>query len=183
MKIEPAAVDFLIYLAGSNLQELVSQLEKIALYVGARHSITLADVREVVSDTKVDSVFDLANALGERKLGTALRKLHTILRDGEAPLMVLAMLTRHFRQLWTVRELLDSRTPPAEIGRLTGINPFFLKGIVDQAKNYRRPELYRIFERFFEVDLALKSGGGRPAGLMERLLLEICGTGKGSSRG
>ena len=174
-RIEPSAVDFLVFQAGSNLQELVSQLEKVALYAGGRELITLADVRAVVSDTKVDSVFDLANALGEKNLGKALRHLQTILRDGEAPLMVLAMITRHFRQLWKVRELLDKKTPSQEVGSLAGINPYFLKGVLAQAKNFRIAELYRVFERLYETDLALKSGGGKPAGLMERLLMNVCG--------
>lgn len=174
-KFDVAAIDFLVYLVGNNLQEIAAQIEKIVTYVGRRDSITLADVKAVVSDTKVDSVFDLANALGEKNLGKGLRHLHTILRDGEAPLMVLAMLTRHFRQLWRVRELLDARTQPQEIGKMTGINPYFLKGVMEQARNFRVGELKRVFELLYGTDLALKSGGGKPGGVMERLLLEICG--------
>jgi DNA polymerase-3 subunit delta len=173
-RIEPAAIDLLAYLAGTNLQELVSQLEKIATYVGAREQIATADVKEVVSDTRVDSVFDLNNALGERNLAKALRNLHTILRDGEAPLMVLAMITRHFRQLWRVRELLDARTPQAEMAKLSGINPYFLRGVAEQARNFRPGELRRAFELFYGADFALKSSGGKPAGIMERLLVDIC---------
>ena len=179
-RIENAAIELLVYLVGTNLRELATQVEKIATYAGGGETITLADVKAVVSDTKVDSVFDLANAIGEKNLGKALRNLHTILRDGEAPLMVLAMVTRHFRQLWTVRELLDARTPPPEIGRLAGINPYFLKGVVEQARNYRVPELKGVFERLYATDLALKSGGGKPGGVMERLLLDICASAESS---
>jgi DNA polymerase-3 subunit delta len=173
-KVEAAALELLVYLVGNNLQELAAQVEKVATYVGARETVKLADVKEIVSDTKVDSVFELADALGGRDLGKALRCLNTILRDGEAPLMVLAMLTRHFRQLWKVRELADRRLPSAEIGKAAGINPYFLKGVLEQAKNYRRPELRRIFERLFETDLALKTSGGKPQGLMESLVMDIC---------
>ncbi|HEY6837764.1 MAG TPA: DNA polymerase III subunit delta [Geobacteraceae bacterium] len=175
-KFEAAAIDFLVHLVGNNLQELAAQMEKTVTYVGKRDSVTLADVKAVVSDTKVDSVFDLANALGEKNLGKGLRHLHTILRDGEAPLMVLAMLTRHFRQLWRVREFLDARTPPQEIGKLTGINPYFLKGVLEQARNFRVSELKRVFELLYGTDLALKSSGGKPGAVMERLLLDICGS-------
>lgn len=173
-KFETAAIELLVYLVGTNLQELVAQLEKIVTYVGKRDGVTLADVKAVVSDTKVDSVFDLANALGEKNLAKGLRHLHTILRDGEAPLMVLAMLTRHFRQLWKVRELVDAKTPSQDIGTLTGINPYFLKGVMTQARNFRVLELKQVFESLYEADLALKSGGGKPGGIMERLLIEIC---------
>ena len=72
-------------------------MEKVATYVGSRDTIKVADIREIVSDTKVDSIFELTDSIGRKDLGKALRNLNTILRDGEAPLMVLAMLTRHFR--------------------------------------------------------------------------------------
>jgi len=172
-KLAPAAAELLIYLAGNNLQELATQIEKVALFAGQRETITIEDVKAVVSDTKVDSVFELANALGAKDLATALRRLKTILRDGEAPLMVLAMITRHFRQLWQVRVLLDKRVPEQEISRQSGINPYFLKGVVKQAGNFRPVECRQLFERFFAADLAMKSGG-RPPSILEDLVLATC---------
>lgn len=178
-KMEAAAAEMLVYLAGNNLQEIAAEVEKVATYIGGRDTIKVADIREIVSDTKVDTVFELADALGGKDLGKALRNLNTIMRDGEAPLMVLAMLTRHFRQLWRVKELCAKRVPPQEIGKAAGINPYFIKGIVEQAKNYRLSEFKGIFERFFETDLALKTSGGKPVNLMECLVMDICWKGAG----
>ncbi|HTP65576.1 MAG TPA: DNA polymerase III subunit delta, partial [Geobacteraceae bacterium] len=178
-KMEPAALEMLIYLVGNNLQELAAEIEKVATYVGARETIKGADIREIVSDTRVDSIFELTDALGGKDLAKALRNLSTILRDGEAPLMVLAMLTRHFRQLWKVRELCDRGMPATEVGKAAGISPYFLKGIMEQARNYRRTEFRAIFERLYKTDLALKTSGGKPVGLMECLVMDICGKGAG----
>src|SRR6266568_719959 len=80
-RIEPAAAELLVYLAGSNLSELTAQLEKLITYVADRPVIALDDVRTIVSDTKVDSVFELANALGGRDLAGGIRRLQTVLRD------------------------------------------------------------------------------------------------------
>jgi DNA polymerase III subunit delta len=44
-------------------------VEKVATFVGARETITLADVREIASDTKVDSIFELTDSIGKRDLG------------------------------------------------------------------------------------------------------------------
>jgi len=173
-KIEPAAAEMLIYLVGNNLQELVSELEKAIIYVGADAEIKVSHVRSVVSDTRVNSVFELTDALGEKKLEKALRSLVTLLDDGEAPLLVLAMIARHFRQLWKVRELLDKRTPSQEIGKAAGIHPYFLKGILAQATNFSVAELHEIFKKIFEIDGALKTGGAKASVLLEKLLLEVC---------
>ena len=175
-RVEPAAAELLVYLVGTNLQELSMQLDKVATYVGGRAAITLADIKAVVSDTRVDSVFELANSLGEKALGNALRNLHTLLRDGEEPIRLLGMISRHFRQLWRVRELAARKTPQQDIGKLAGINPYFLKGVMDQARNFSVGELRSIFELLLETDLALKSSGGKPSLLMERLVFQVCAT-------
>jgi DNA polymerase-3 subunit delta len=91
--------------------------------------------------------------------------------------MVLAMVTRHFRQLWRVKELCEKKVPVQDISRATGINPYFIKGIVEQAGNYRLSEFRGIFERLFATDLALKTSGGKPVSLMECLVMDICGNG------
>ncbi len=173
-RIEPAAMEALIFLVGNNLHELAAEIEKVALFIGVRDTIGMTDIREIVSDTRVDSIFELTDAVGRKDLARALRTLNTILRDGEAPLMVLAMLSRHFRQLWRVGELSDKGVTSAEIAKAVGINPYFLKGIMEQARNYRVTELKGVFELLFATDLALKTSGGKPASLMERLLMDIC---------
>jgi DNA polymerase-3 subunit delta len=89
--------------------------------------------------------------------------------------MVLAMLTRHFRQLWRVKELCDKRLPPKEIGKTAGINPYFINGIMEQALNYRITEFKEIFERLFATDQALKTSGGKSVSLMVCLVMDICG--------
>ena len=177
-RLEPAAIELLAYFVGNNLQDLATQVEKIALYVGSREHVRVDDVKAVASDTKVDSVFDLANALGEKNLDKALRTLQTILRDGEAPLMVLAMMTRHFRQLWRVRELVDRKVPSQEISKAAGVHPYFIRGVMAQAGGYAPSAFRTIFERFFATDLALKTSGGKGVDLLERLVMDICTTGK-----
>ena len=177
-RMELAATEMLSYFVGSNLQDLASQVEKVAMYVGAREIIRVDDVKAVACDTKVDSVFDLANALGEKNLGRALRTLQTLLRDGEAPLMVLAMVTRHYRQLWRVRELVGRKVPSQEISKAAGIHPYFIRGIIEQSGGYSLSAFRMIFEKFYATDLALKTSGGKPVDLLERLVMEICTTGK-----
>lgn len=176
-KMDPAAAEMLVCLVGNDLRELVSELEKAVIYAGERGVITLDDIREIASDTRVNSVFVLADAIGSRDPEGALRNLNILLQGGEAPLLILNMITRHFRQIWKVRELLDRRKPSQEIGKIAGINPYFLQGIIRQAENYGVRELRRIFERMFEIDWSMKSGRGRPEVLLEMFVMEVCAGG------
>lgn len=172
-KIDAAAAELLAYLVGNNLQELVSQIEKLCIYCGNKEVIGVAEVKAIVSDTKVESVFEFTDALGAKDLGKALRMLTALLRDGEAPLRVLGAVSRHYRQLWQVRELLDRKIPSGDLAKAAGINPYFLKKVTDQARNYKVGELKQVFERMLELDLAFKSGG-RSDALFERFVMEVC---------
>jgi DNA polymerase III subunit delta len=172
-KIDAAAADLLAYLVGSNLQELVSQIEKLCIYCGKKETIGVDDVKAIVSDTKVESVFEFTDALGSKDLSKALRMLTTLIQDGEAPLRILGAVARHYRQLWQVRELLDRRLSSGDIAKTAGINPYFLKKVTEQARNYEVSELKQIFERMLELDQAFKSGGIEDA-LFERFVIQSC---------
>ena len=158
---------------GSNLQEVHGELVKLFSYQGEKLLADVADVAAVVSDTRVDSIFDLTNAIGQKRTDDALRLLDRLIQDGVAPLLILNMLTRHFRQLWMARELLDQGVANQEIARRIGANPYFLDAIVAQARRFTTSRFRQAFELFLQADLALKSSGAHPKASLENLLLVL----------
>jgi DNA polymerase-3 subunit delta len=167
--IDSAAAELLAALVGNNLQELSSQIEKLLVYAGKRASISVDDVRTMASSSKAFTAFELAKYLGLCDLPNSIKSLDALFMHGEVVPMMLGALTQHFRKLWRVRELLDAKKSQADIGRELNINSFFLGEIVQQARNFSRSELKRIFEEFYRCDVASKSGGD-PYTLMHALL-------------
>lgn len=173
-RIDADASAMLVALAGTDLRELASQVEKACIYVGERPQISVTDIREVASAGRVDSVFELPNALGNRDLQQALRILTTILRDGEAPVMLVGTIARHFRQLWMIRQLHGRKLSSSDIQKQSGVPPFFFKGMLEQALRFSEREYVRIFEALSAADLALKGmGGDTDVGTMRTLLFSI----------
>src|SRR6185369_15192727 len=172
-RIEAAAAEMLVYYTGNSLRELVAQIEKLAVYSGKRGIITVDDVRSMASDTKIDTAFEFADALGNRDLDRAVRQMQTIVRDADALFPLVGALARHFRQLTMLKELLDNKVPHDEVSKRLKINPYFLKGMLQQAKRFRMAEFRRIFTLLHELDVGLKSGG-RGEALLEMLVYEVC---------
>lgn len=158
---------------GTNLQEIHGELTKLFSYLGEKKLADADDVAAVVSDTRTESVFELTNALGARRAAEALKVLERLLDEGVAPLVILTMVVRHFRNLWKARELLDRREGAGEMARLLGVNPYFVEGLISQARHFPAGKYPRLFELFLATDLALKSSGAHPAALLENLILEI----------
>jgi len=163
---------------GTNLVEVHGELEKLAGYLGERDIADENDVAAIVSDTRIESIFDLTDALGQGDRATALVLLDRLLAEGQAPLMVLSMMTRHFRQMWKIRELTAQKVPQNELSRRVGVSPYFLKGLMQQAGRFDSPQYRQLFELFLDTDLALKSSGSEPKTHLEKLVLEIAVLGR-----
>ncbi len=173
IRIDPEAAELLVYYTGNYLRELVSQIEKLVAFVGERKQISVNDVREIASDTKTDTVFELANAMGSRDIARAHRQMQLLLRDADAPYMLVGALARHFRQLCLIREMLEKKTGKNEISKNLKINPYFLDGMVAQARRFRLDEFPEIFSQLHDADVGIKSGG-RQITLLEMLLYTVC---------
>jgi len=172
--IESAAAELLAILIGNNLQDLSSQIEKLLVYAGKRARISVDDVRTMASSSKAFTAFELAKFLGLRDLPNSIKSLDALFLNGEEAPMMLGALTQHFRKLWRVTELLDAKMPHADIGRQLNIHAFFLGEIVQQARNFKRSELKRIFDEFYRCDVESKTGG-QPYSLIHGLVFLICG--------
>lgn len=178
--IDSAAAELLSHLIGNNLQELSSQIEKLVVYAGTKPRITIDDVRTMSSSSKAFSAFELAKYLGLRDLPNSVKSLDALFLNGEEAPMLIGALTRHFRQLWRVRELMDKKMPQADIGKELNIHSFFLGETVQQARNFSRSELRNIFNEFYRCDIESKSGG-QPYTLLHGLTMTICGMSAQSS--
>lgn len=171
--IDSAAAELLAMLIGNNLQELSSQIEKLAVYAGSKQRITVDDVRTMASSSKAFTTFELAKYLGLRDVTNSIRSLDALFLNGEGAPMMIGALTSHFRKIWRVRELLDKKMSQSDIGKELSINAFFLGDTITQARNFSRRELKRIFDEFYRCDVASKTGG-LPYTLLHGLAMGIC---------
>lgn len=173
LQITEEAMSLFCRRMGSDLPTIVVEIGKLQAYLGERQLVDVADVEAVVCDLRSNSVFELNDALGRRKAPEALRLLSRLLADGEAPLGILAMIIRHFRQLWKLVELQAQGVSGKELPGRVGVNPYFINNLVAQARNFTRVQLEAAFRRFLETDLALKSSGAHANALLEQLVLDI----------
>jgi DNA polymerase-3 subunit delta len=176
-KIDGAGAEMLAFLVGNNLQELVSQIEKAALYVGTRPVIGVDDVKAIVSQSKEYSAFELARFMGEKNLPKALATLQSMLQNGEEAIMILGALASHFRRIWRIRELLDQKITPVDISKQLKIHQFFLNEQISQARKYSVTELEVLFERLYQGDVGIKTGASS-ATVLQGVVYDSC---KGSA--
>lgn len=173
VKISADGLDLFSSMVGNNLHEVHTELDKLLTYIGTATLIDVKDVQAVVSRGRAENVFELGNAVGRGDMAKALSLIMRLGAAGEAPLKILSLLVRHFRQLWKVRELQVQKYPVKEIAKVAGVPFFVVDGLIQQGKKFSRKDFLYAHELFLETDLAMKSSGADAGALLESLILSL----------
>lgn len=161
--LAPEAAELLLKNVGPDLRLLSQELEKLCLAAGAGKTITAAQVASSVAYLRQDTVFDLLDAVGMRRLPEALRLVDSLLMKGESLVPIWYMLSRQLRDFRLLHDIARDRP---DLGRpllekLRAIRQ--LAGKTDFKSNQDRKNLTESIQ---------KEAGGWPPLLAESLGIE-----------
>jgi DNA polymerase-3 subunit delta len=179
VQLEADAARELVDALGGDLMLLASELEKLALYVGAKKRITLGDVEVMVLAAKQRSLYDLTEAISARDRARALAVLDAILSTAEGEegaIGHLYLLAKTYRQMLVILEkrVRDSRALWQVLWQGFRVPPFAAEDLLRQARRYRsKRELTRALRLIARADLELRSNPPTKRLVLERLVLEL----------
>ncbi len=176
-KISPQCAVLLQQLVGNRLIDLDNEIRKLSLYIGERNAVEPQDIDAIVSRSKMDSVFELTDAIGSGKTEKALQTLQQLLDQGESEVGMLAMITRHIRLLLFTQEGLAQDLPPSQLSSYVGVPPFFMNPYVKQAQVWSNRKIKSIYNLLLKTDKSLKSISISPRIFLENLILKSKTTG------
>ena len=174
LKVQREAAHLLKQFVGANLTELNNELIKLRDYVGQRKAIEPADVLQVVSQSKVDRIFDLTDAIGRRDKVHALHSLANLLEHGQSEVGVLAMITRHFRILGQLKDGQRAGLSGPRLSTKAGIPQFLLTQYMQQIRHWDETKIQQTFAVLLDTDRALKSSSVPPHVWLENFVLKTC---------
>jgi len=172
-EIEPQAVQALCTYVGPDLYQLHQEIVKLAAYTDGQRAISIQDVQLLTPHARQASIFDMVDALGQRNGRTASRIYHTLLDAGEHPLAIMAMITRQFRLMIQVQELAPKLGTSQAIARELRQNPYPIRKILAQSKNFTSGQLSRIYHRLLDIDVEIKTGSIEPTLALDTLIADI----------
>lgn len=171
IRLSPDTERYLIEVVGSDLQALDDSIERLRLYAGVGAVVDLDTAERCIADTRVHQIWDLTNAIGERKPEHALRVLAGLRADGLEALRAVPMLARTIRQLWTAKALGRERLQPDAVAKALGLPPFIARNVASQARRFAAADLARALQLLHRAELTLKSSD-LPATVREWVVLE-----------
>lgn len=161
---------------GTNLSEVYNELGKLKDFLGDRKLVEAEDVLQVVSRSRIDSVFDLANAIGRGDRASALVSLAQLLESGQNEVGALALIARHFRILSVLKEGARVGLAGQKLSSKAGVPHFFLQEYMSQLRQWSDTKLDRTHLALRETDRALKSSPLSSHIWLENFIIRTCGT-------
>jgi DNA polymerase-3 subunit delta len=163
--LDAGALELLAERVGPQLLLLRREIEKAALLAAPGSPVGRGEIEAATPSLAESPIWDLTDAIGEGRLGEALRLLAQLLAGGAAPPVVLGALASHFRRLLRLRSGGGVQAPP-----------FVLRKLDRQAQRYGPRRLTACLRAIHETDLALKGAGElRPELALERLVMGLSG--------
>ena len=164
---------YLIFLCGDLMTNLISEIGKIAAYAKAQR-VTREDIDAVAVPQMEAVVFRMTDAMARRDFDRAALVLADLLHDQQPPIMILAVMGKYLRQLYSARLFLDAGSDREAFMDMWAMrHSYQADRILDAAAKFSLPWCRHAVRRCAETDLAMKSGGGDPQELLIALLLEL----------
>lgn len=175
-KISPKASYLLAESLGNDLSKIAKEIEKLFINLKEGEEITLELVQDNIGISKEFNVFELQDALAKKDILKANRIINYFsANEKEHPaVMTLSSLYGYFTKV-----LLYHFAPDKSkfvVAQVLGVNPFFVDGYVNAAKNYNTAKLKSIFSYLKEYDLKTKgvdNNGVNNGELMKELMFKI----------
>jgi DNA polymerase-3 subunit delta len=172
-RISSDSIRKLVDLAGSDVQSLANETEKMLIYCAGQKTIPDSAVDESIGASRHHSIFELTDALGRQDRKKALRLLGNLLDFDENAQYITTMMTRHFRQILIAKELLKQGRDSREIGTAAQIPGFMLDAFIRQVRAIDERVAERMYVRLADADFKLKSIGVKPRLIFEHLICAL----------
>jgi len=138
-----------------------------------RQKIEVADVRLLVKSKIESDIFKTIDAISQKNKKQAIFLIHKHLETGDSPHYLLSMINFQFRNLLIIKDLIEKNRPYYAILKISKLHPFVVKKSYQEANKFTFPELKKIYQKIFQVDLDIKTGRVSPEAALDLFLAGI----------
>lgn len=121
---------------GTDMENISQELEKLLSYCMDKEIISSEDVEAICTTQITNKIFDMINAIAERRQKKALDLYYDLLTLKESPRGILALLARQFNQLLAVRNMMGLGHTQNTIASRLSLSPYIAGKCMKQARRF-----------------------------------------------
>ncbi len=172
-KITEADAALILKKAGTDMENLSREVEKLICYAYDREVITRDDIEAVCTVRLSNHIFDMISAIAEKNIHKAIELYYDLLLLREAPMRILFLMARQFNLLLQVKNLKQRGFDAKSIAAKTGLAPFLVGKYAAWAGKFSTAELKQALFKCVEAEEAVKTGKLNDRMSVELLILSV----------
>ncbi len=170
-KIDYKTANYFVSYVGSNVDILLSEIEKMIVYKDDDHNVTINDINDISSRGFKDNIFDLSNGIMEKnykKVFDCYQDLKTLNVDASS---IIGSLAKHFTFVYKVKILSNDGLMQQEIASKLNVHPYRVKLAAESF--YTSKDVEKILLDLSDLDYGIKSGNLNKDDALENFLLRL----------
>ena len=172
-RITENTVQLLLTKTGTDMDNIQMELEKLICYCMDRDVITDADVEAVCTNRITNHIFDMINAIADKRKKQALELYYDLLALKEPPMRILFLIARQCNMLLQAKELKSRGYDNRTVGAKLGVAPFIAGKYLTQASRFSSTVLQKAVQQCVEAEEAIKSGRMNDMMSVEILIMSV----------
>ena len=157
-QITESSIHYLLSKCGTDMENLQKEMEKVFCYTLDKEVIQIEDIDAICTTQITNEIFDMVNAVAEKKQKRALDRYYDLLALKEPAMRILYLLSRQFRLLMEVKEMTGQGYDKKSIASKAGLHPFAVGKYIEQSRRFSKKELRNILEDSVDIEERVKTG-------------------------
>ncbi|CAK1228668.1 MULTISPECIES: DNA polymerase III subunit delta [Fructobacillus] len=154
----------------ASYSKVLAELPKLLAYASQTKTIDLTGVTGLVPKESTAQAFDLADLVLKQKKAEALHLYYDLIKNGEAPLRLNALLLGQFRLLLQVA---GSAGSDQSVGSALKVHPYRVKLARQSLRHYRLGQVRTGFLQILQMEIKMKSETVDPLFLFENFMINF----------
>lgn len=171
-EISNDAVDLLYNYCPTDFWRLTNEIEKLINF-SFGEKINLEQVKKMVFQDEQSTVFQMTDLLIAGKKIEALKILTSILKQGEIPLRIIALIAQQIKAIAQIKEGIENNVNKFQMAKYTSLNPYQISKLETTSRQSNWSEISKTYSLLAYYDAAIKTGKIEDKEALKQLILEI----------
>ncbi len=172
-KITQPVMQLFLETAGTDMENIDKELEKLFCYTLGRDVITEEDVKAVCVGQTDGRIFDMVNHIAEQRQKQALELYYDLLALKEPPMRILFLVARQFQNLLLAKELRSQGYDSRAISARLGISEFAARKHLAQSGHFTPKQLKKAVSDCVQAEEDVKTGNMNDRMAVEVLIVRL----------
>lgn len=164
---------FLVELVGDDPGRLCREMDKLAVYVAPRKTISPQDIESLIGHNRMFDAFGVIDSVSSGQMGPAISRIRNMFAmDKSAEYSVVGAFAYHFRRLFRAKALILKGVSPQQAAAKTGVR-YKQNEFLQQVGRLSLVRIGWVLAELGRIDFGMKTGHSTASIAIERLIIKV----------